>query len=56
MTASRSTPHRTRVAGSRPETGEWVKRHGRVKDVWYDERRAYAAAEIVARHLAQAAD
>jgi len=40
-----------------PETGEWVKRHGRVKDGWYDERRAHAAAaEIVTCHVVEAAD
>ncbi len=40
-----------------PETGEWLPRRGRVADRWFDERRAHVvAAEIVARHVAEADD
>ena len=40
-----------------PATGEWVQRRGRIADGWFDERRAHvAAAEIVARYVAEAAD
>jgi len=40
-----------------PVTGEWLPRRGRIADGWFDERRAHvAAAEIVARYVAEADD
>ena len=40
-----------------PETGELVRRRGRVADGFYDERRAHvAAADIVAQYVAEADD
>jgi integrase len=40
-----------------PATGRWIKRHGRIKPGFYDERRAQdASVEIVARYVADAAE